>query len=125
MNDDAQVLRVVLPLVKYFEADFDYEYRALGMLQKGHLQIVADNTFAIAELELSTTSKGHLYPRLKNIHIDFGHSEIDEPNSMFLQFIHRQQYHLFKHLVMSAVNQFGPAIFNAILPEYSRSVLNN
>ena len=32
MSDDAQVLRVVLPLVKYFEADFDYEYKFLGML---------------------------------------------------------------------------------------------
>lgn len=62
MSDDAQVLRVVLPLVKYFEADFDYEYKFLGMLQKGHLQIVADNTFAVAEFALSTTSKGHIYP---------------------------------------------------------------
>jgi hypothetical protein len=62
MSDDAQVLRVVLPLVKYFEADFDYEYTFLGMLQKGHLQIVADNTFAVAEFALSTTSKGHIYP---------------------------------------------------------------
>jgi hypothetical protein len=26
---------------------------------------------------------------------------------------------------MSAVNQFGPAIFNSILPEYTRTILNN
>jgi hypothetical protein len=31
MSDEAQTLRVVLPLVKYFEADFDYEYIFLGM----------------------------------------------------------------------------------------------
>jgi len=87
--------------------------------------VVTNNTFAVAELEFSTTSKGHLYPKLKSFYFEFGMSEIYEPNSVILQFLYRQQYHLLKHLVMSAINQFGPTMFNSILPEYSRNLLNN
>ena len=83
-DSDSQSLLIVLPLVRYFEADFDYEYSFLGFTYKGHLEIVANRTYAIAELEFSTTSKGHLYPKLKQIYVDYGDSEIYEPNNPFL-----------------------------------------
>lgn len=83
-DTDQQSLLIVLPLVRYFEADFDYEYSFWGFTYKGHLEVVANRTYAVAELQFSTTSKGHLYPKLKQVYIDYGDSEIYEPNNPVL-----------------------------------------
>ena len=81
-SKDKQVLKIVLPLVRHFEMEFDYSYNFLGLVYKGgHLQYVSNFTWVKAELELTTTSKGHIYPKLHSFYLDFGRSEIYEPNS--------------------------------------------
>lgn len=90
-SKDKQVLKIVLPLVRHFEMDFDYSYNFLGLVYKGgHLRYVSNFTWVKAELELTTTSKGHIYPKLNSFYLDFGRSEIYEPNSPVSQFIYRQ-----------------------------------
>lgn len=34
-SKDKQVLKIVLPLVRHFEMDFDYSYNFLGLVYKG------------------------------------------------------------------------------------------
>jgi hypothetical protein len=88
-DPEAQHLRIIMPLVKYFESDFDYEYTTFGFRRSGHLKFVANNTFLMADFSLSTTSKGHIYPQLINLHIDISRSEIYETSSWISQFFYR------------------------------------
>jgi hypothetical protein len=62
---EKSLVYIMLPLLKRIEVDFDYDYRFLGFSHAGHAKTEFNNTIMIAAVDLTTTSKGHLYPELR------------------------------------------------------------
>lgn len=75
-DDGTPIIFVELPMVDYFGYRFDYRWSAFGGILNGkglmHLNETSSN--GLATISLTATEKGHLYPQLKDLKIDLGHS---------------------------------------------------
>ena len=83
-DHEGPMVYIMMPLIKHLEFDFDYNYKFLGFTPSGHVKAEFNDTMIVAAVELTTTSKGHLYPQVRNIHIDLRKSQIFETNSVIM-----------------------------------------
>lgn len=83
-----------------------------------------NNTFALASFTLGATDKGHIYPQMHDLVIDYAQSQIYVDDSPLTQGYYRQMFQVFKYVSMSAINAFGKSFGNVLLPEVTRRLLN-
>lgn len=114
-------------MIEHFGYRFDYKYEMMGGLLKGqgHMHFEEDQTFAMATIKLEATEKGHFYPKLHDLNVRFGRSEINVDNSTVAAHIYRASFNIVKHITMNAINTFGLSIYNPMLPEFTRRLLSD
>ncbi len=108
------MLWLALPLIESFIAEFDFAFKYLFGLQKtdGHMRLEFKESYTVAEMSLGATDRGHFYPKLESLFVDFSQSELYMDDHLALEFYYRQFYRVGKHLTMAAINNFGKFIFN-------------
>lgn len=84
VNHEKALVYIKLPLIKHFEVDFDYKYRLLGLGHSGHSKVEFNNSVIIAAVNLMTTSKGHIYPELREMYLDIRNHRFTVYNSWML-----------------------------------------
>jgi hypothetical protein len=68
------------------------------------MQFTSANITLDGAFKFTATSKGHLYPQLLNLYVDWSKTYVWDPNSMVNTIFLHTVFKIWKHLVMAAVN---------------------
>ena len=88
------------------------------------MDIEIKDSYAIITAELKATADGHLYPHLHNFYMDISKSKLYDDQSG-REFLYRQFFNLYKHIMQSAYNLFGANLINQNLYEQTKRLLND
>lgn len=76
----APVINFAFPLIKHAFADLDYDLKNFGVsINKGHLVVNTSNVTLDGAFKFTTTSKGHIYPQLLDLQVDWSNTYIVDP----------------------------------------------
>ena len=76
-------------------------------LNSGRMEFTSANITLDGAFKITTTSKGHLYPQLIGLQVDWSKSYVYDPGSFLNTIFLHTVFKIWKNLVMAAVNQFG------------------
>lgn len=126
-SDYQDVVFFELPLIKYFAFGFDYEYDLphLPTTGKGHFNFTMNDTLFIVTLKLGATDKGHLYPQIHDLRVNYTNTDMTSDGFFLKKIMYHEFFKIAKYTSMSALNHFGARIFNKNLPEYVRRLTNS
>ena len=125
-SDLQNVVFIELPLIKFFNIAFDYEWSSYLLFHgKGRFDLTLNQTSAIVTLKLGATDKGHLYPQIHDLKVNYTGATLKEEGWFGKRFFYDQMFTITKHISMAALNRFGASIYNTMLPEYFRRLTNS
>lgn len=124
-SDLENVVFIELPLIKFFKMAFDYEWETFLLHGKGRFDLTLNQTTAIVTLKLGTTDKGHLYPQIHDLKLNYTGATLTPEGNLFKKLFYAQIFTITKYVSMAALNRFGARVYNVMLPEYFRRLTNS
>lgn len=123
--DHKQVVLFALPLIENFQAAFDYKIKYGLINGEGPMRFELNNTYLMGTIHFTATDKGHLYPQLHDLKVDFAQSNIFIDDNPIVQGFYREFFKVGKYLAMAGLRSFGVQIINQMLPEFTRRLTNS
>lgn len=123
-SDYKDVVFIEMPLIEYWKVGFDYEWRQKIFHDSGHVDFTFNNTSAIVALTLAATEKGHFYPQIHDIKMNYTQTDMEVSGFILKRIYYNQWFKILKAVSQAAINRFGKSVYNRQLPEYFRRFSN-
>lgn len=124
LGNDQQILTLQLPLIENWKAQADVTYGLFWIPISDTLWVELNNVTASVKVQLYATNFGKLSPKIKDIFIDFGTSDIFS-SSVIHQSLLRQFVTPMRYFLENAISLFGANMFNRQLQSWTNYYLSD
>jgi len=89
------------------------------------MDFTMNDTLTIVTLKLKATDKGHLYPQIHDLKVNYTGTDMHYDGFILSRILYREVFRITKYVSMAAMNRFGARIYNHMLPEWTRRLTNS